>query len=78
MLRAESETYIDDCLYDLKADPWELTNLVGYTSHTQVVKILRERLTRRMVEIGEPPPRFIDAPPVAPYEHVVEPDDAYA
>ena len=38
----------------------------------------RDRLTRRMVEIGEPPPRFIDAPPVAPYEHVVVPDEAYA
>lgn len=71
-----SDVYIDDCLYDLKADPWELTNLVGYTSHTKVVEVMRDRLARRMVEIGEPEPRFVDAPPAAPYEHVVHPNEA--
>jgi arylsulfatase A-like enzyme len=76
--RASAEAYIDDCLYDLKADPWELTNLAGYTSHAHVVKVLRERMTRRMVSIGEAPPRFIDAPAVTPYEHVVVPEEAYA
>jgi arylsulfatase A-like enzyme len=73
-----AETYVDDCLYDLKADPWELTNLVGYTSHTAVVKVMRERLTRRMVAIGEKPPTFIDAPAATPYEHVVMPEEAHA
>lgn len=76
--QASADTYIDDCLYDLKADPWELTNLVGFTSHTEVVKVMRERLTRRMIEAGENPPVFVDAPPVAPYEHIVTPDEAYA
>jgi arylsulfatase A-like enzyme len=73
-----AETYIDDCLYDLKADPWELTNLIGYTSHAEVVRVMRERLTRRMVAVGEAEPKFVDAPPAAPYEHVVQPEEAYA
>lgn len=74
--RASAETYMDDCLYDLQADPWEMTNLAGYTSHQQVVKIMRERLVRRMTAIGETAPKFLDAPPQAPYEHVVTEEDA--
>lgn len=73
-----AEQYVDECLYDLKADPWEITNLVGYTSHSDVVRVMRERLVRRMVEIGEPPPVFIDAPEAAPYEHTLKPEEAYA
>jgi arylsulfatase A-like enzyme len=76
--RESADTYIDDCLYDLKADPWEMTNLAGFISHANVVKVMRERLTRRMVAIGEPAPRFVDAPPATPYEHAVTPDEAYA
>ncbi len=69
--RPSSNVYIDDCLYDLEADPWELTNLVGYTSHAEVVAVMRERLARRMRDAGEEEPEFIDAPPAEPYEHVV-------
>jgi arylsulfatase A-like enzyme len=76
--RASADTYIDDCLYDLKADPWELTNLVGHTSHAEVVKVMRERLARRMVEVGESVPRFVGAPVTTPYEHVVTPEEARA
>ncbi len=76
--RPGASTYMDDCLYDLKADPWELTNLIGYTSHAEVVKVMRERLVRRMVEIGEEAPRFVNAPEAMPYEHVVLPSEAYA
>lgn len=76
--RMSADTWVDDCLYDLKADPWELTNLAGYTSHAGVVKVLRERLARRMVAIGEVPPRFVDAPPVQPFEHVVTAEEAHA
>ena len=73
-----AEQYADECLYDLKADPWEITNLVGYTSHADVVRVMRERLARRMVEIGEAPPVFIDAPAAAPYEHTLKPEESYA
>jgi len=42
------------------------------------VRVMRERLTRRMVAIGELEPTFVDAPPAPPYEHVVKPFEAYA
>ena len=51
---------------------------MGYTSHADVVRVMRERLVRRMVAIGEPEPKFVDAPPTAPYEHIVSPEEAYA
>jgi arylsulfatase A-like enzyme len=69
--KASAATYVDDFLYDLKADPWELTNLVGLTSHRQVVAVMRERLIRRMREAGEPAPVLVDAPSREPYEHQV-------
>ena len=57
-----SAVYRDDCLYDLRADPYELTNLVGYESHRAVVEHLRNRLAARMAAVGETAPRFEDAP----------------
>ena len=54
--------YRDDCLYDLLADPYELTNLIGYESHRAVVEHLRARLVARMVEVGEAAPQIQDAP----------------
>lgn len=68
--------YADDCLYDLRADPWEMDNLVGFTTHRKVVAVMRERLTRRMTGIGEAAPQFIDAPARPPYEHIVTDADA--
>lgn len=58
---AGSSVYRDDCLYDLLADPYELTNLIGYESHRAVVEHLRSRLVARMVEAGETAPRIEDA-----------------
>ncbi len=72
-----SDLYMDDCLYDLEADPWELTNLAGFTSHTEVVRVMRERLVKRMLAAGELEPKFVDAPPNSPYEHVVTPEEAF-
>jgi len=59
---AGSDVYVDDCLFDLEADPWELTNLIGIQAFAEVVSDLRRRLVRRMTETGEAEPRFIDAP----------------
>lgn len=59
---AGSDAYEDDFLYDLEADPWELTNLIGMPPYTGIVREMRSRLVRRMGEIGEPAPRFVDAP----------------
>ncbi len=57
-----ADHYVEQCLYDLEADPYELTNLAGLDSHRAVADALRERLVRRMVAAGEPAPA-IDAAP---------------
>ncbi len=67
-----AEVYTDDCLYDLKADPWELTNLVGMPSFKEVVTDMRARLVRRMQQAGEVAPRFVDAPAADPFQRQVE------
>ena len=61
--RRDAAEYPDDCLYDLRADPWEQTNLIGGQVYQEIVQDLRTRLTARMVACGEAAPRFIDAPP---------------
>jgi arylsulfatase A-like enzyme len=58
----EADEYVDDFLYDLEADPWELTNLIGMPSFKDVVADMRGRLLRRMKACGEAEPKFIDAP----------------
>jgi arylsulfatase A-like enzyme len=62
VVQAASDVYEDDCLYDLLADPWEQTNLIGLPPFGPIVSDLRARLVRRMTAIGETEPRFIDAP----------------
>ena len=55
---AASDHYVEDCLYDLKADPYELTNLIGLESHREVAEMMRRRLIKRMLEAGEQEPRI--------------------
>ena len=57
---AGSDVYVEQYLYDLQADPYELRNLIGLRSHETVSEMMRERLIRRMVEAGE------DAPTIEP------------
>ncbi|MFD7923496.1 sulfatase-like hydrolase/transferase [Streptomyces sp. NPDC059740] len=51
-----ADAYEDAYLYDLGADPEELTNLVADPGHAGVLAGLRERLARRIEESGEPRP----------------------
>lgn len=60
---AGSERYEEQYLYDLEADPYELTNLIGLDSHRQVADTMRARLLRRMTEAGEAPPEIVPASP---------------
>jgi arylsulfatase A-like enzyme len=53
-----TETY----LYDLLADPSELTNLIGFESHQAVAERLRTRLHARMAAAGEQPVTIRPAP----------------
>ncbi|MBI1295112.1 sulfatase-like hydrolase/transferase [bacterium] len=59
---AGSDHYEDQFLYDLQADPHELTNLIGLESHKEVVDVLRQRLFQRMQAVGESVPTLADAP----------------
>ncbi len=57
-----SDVYADEFLFDLQADRWELTNLIGMQPFAEIVRDLRARLVHRMQAAGEAVPRFIDAP----------------
>jgi arylsulfatase A-like enzyme len=59
---ASAERYVEEFLYDLEADPYELTNLIGLESHQEVSAVLRERLVRRMTAAGEAAPTIEPAP----------------
>jgi arylsulfatase A-like enzyme len=48
--------FTEDCLYDLLADPYELNNLIEYTSHRELADVMKARLIRRMTQAGEPEP----------------------
>jgi arylsulfatase A-like enzyme len=49
-------------LYDLQADPYELTNLIHAESHRPVADVMRQRLRRRMADAGEQVPEIVAAP----------------
>ena len=58
-----SNFYREEMLYDIKADPHELTNLAGMESYREVADDLKERLIRKMVEAGETAPTIENAEP---------------
>lgn len=70
-----SDAYVEDCLYDLENDPYELTNLIGFESHQEVSQVMRERLIRRMIQAGEKEPLIISAPVVKSGQRRVDPHE---
>jgi arylsulfatase A-like enzyme len=75
---ASSPLYVEQYLYDLQADPHELTNLIGLESHRAVADALRARLIRRMVAVGEEAPTILAAPPRPGGQRRVLPDEVNA
>jgi arylsulfatase A-like enzyme len=73
-----SEQYVEEYLYDLRADPYELANLIGLASHREVAAVMRERLIRRMVGAGEAEPAIEPAPTRPSGQRCVSSDDAHA
>ncbi len=57
-----ADSYVEEFLYDLEYDPYELTNLIGLKSHRAVTDKMKERLRRRMAEAGEATPIIENAP----------------
>jgi len=57
----KSQTYVEQYLYDLKYDPYELTNLVGFDSHRALSDKLKGRLLRRIQEVEKEIPEIKNA-----------------
>jgi arylsulfatase A-like enzyme len=58
----DAPVYEEEFLYDLKADPYELVNLIGLRSHREVATRMRGRLLQRMREAGEKESEIRPAP----------------
>jgi len=57
-----ADHYVEEYLYDLLADPYELSNLIGVANYHDVKVQLRTRLIERMVQIGEAAPTIEPVP----------------
>ncbi|MCG8480866.1 MAG: sulfatase-like hydrolase/transferase [Spirochaetales bacterium] len=47
----KADRYVEEYLYDLAADPYELSNLVGMPSHRSIADRLKERLLKRIHDV---------------------------
>ena len=61
ILDSGSDWYVESELYDLEADPYELDNLIGMSSHRQLCDILKEKLLGQMRMAGETEPQIENA-----------------
>jgi arylsulfatase A-like enzyme len=57
-----SDTYVEEFLYDNEADPYQLNNLIGLTSHEEVTRVMRERLLRHIGKVEDCQPTIEAAP----------------
>jgi len=55
----DSDVYLEDYLYDLKADPYERNNLVSDNAYADIRVELSARLKNRMVQAGEKEPKIL-------------------
>lgn len=56
-----SDRYEEAELYDLRADPYELVNLIGQEAYDPVIAVMRERLRRGFETAGETPATIVPA-----------------
>lgn len=56
--QAGSDVYVDDFLYDIRKDPYELHNLAGDRSYDPVCEEMAALLVRQMEKAGEPVPQI--------------------
>ena len=62
VLESAADRYVEEFLYDLEADPYELCNLIGYASHQEVSAVMRKRLLRYIQEVEGYQPDILSAP----------------
>ncbi len=55
---ADGWAFEEECLFDNKADPWQVSNLISHGAYAGVKDVMRERLARRMQEAGENAPEI--------------------
>ena len=73
---SSANTYTEDFLYDLKADPYELHNLISHESHAKVAEYLQKRLKYKMIEAGEQEPKIVSVEKeVKPGQRYVKPEE---
>lgn len=70
-----ADAYEEEFLYDLRADPGELTNLAGLASHRAVADRLRSLLVRRIREIEGRDAVIAPAPPRPAGQRRVAPEE---
>jgi arylsulfatase A-like enzyme len=73
-----SDHSIEEFLYDLEADPYELTNLIGWDAYDGVKANLRERLLRRVAEVEKAHPTIELAPTQPSGQRKVLPEELNA
>lgn len=56
----QSDEYTETFLYDLKSDPYELQNLIGYASHRDVADHLKGKLLDAMERADESRPTIVE------------------
>lgn len=75
---AGSDTYREYALYDLYADPYELTNLIHTEAHAELCRELTRRLLTHMAAVGEPPATITPAEKHPSGQRRVDPSEVLA
>jgi arylsulfatase A-like enzyme len=70
-----ADAYVEEFLYDLEADPYELNNLVGLESHAEVARVMRERLLRHIEKVEGVRPAIQPAPARKSGQKTVYPEE---
>jgi arylsulfatase A-like enzyme len=71
----DSPGYVEQYLYDLEYDPHEQTNLIGFTSHREVSKRMRERLLKYIQKVEGKSPAITEAPEIPSGQRKVSPEE---
>jgi arylsulfatase A-like enzyme len=77
LLQMASNQYEEEYLYDLEADPYELTNLIGLVSHQKVADRMRERLLKYLHEVENAEPEILTAPIRESGQRIVTLDETF-
>ena len=70
-----SDRYVEQFLYDLQSDPYELQNLAGLDSHRKVADAMRDRLVGRITQVEGVKPLIGPAPVVKTGQRRLDPGE---